>query len=152
MLHLSNLIFRFIIHQSLIKYGCFSFSRSKVKVMTFRVSKWFWSRKNAQIRFNSCTHMANITKNIVWKFRTPRSKVKVTSEVKVTPKIKSSGNLMKRVENWKSHFQNFHTNLTFLVDLVIFGYSGALVQCLASSFLSSGVNKTHCRIKVLLLR
>ena len=28
-----------------------------------------------------------------------RSKVKVTSEVKVTPKIKSAGNLMKRVEN-----------------------------------------------------
>ena len=51
---------------------------SKVKVLTFGVSKWFWSRKNTQIQFNSCTHMANITKNIVWKFRTPRSKVKVT--------------------------------------------------------------------------
>ena len=28
-----------------------------------------------------------------------KSKVKVTSEVKVIPKIKSAGNLMKRVEN-----------------------------------------------------
>ena len=101
------------IHQSLIIGGCFSFSRSKVKVMTFGVSKWFWSRKNVQIRFNLCSHVANITKNIVWKFRTPRSKVKFTSEIKVTPKIKSAGNFMERVENWKSHFQNYHTYLTF---------------------------------------
>ena len=36
------------------------------------------------------------------------SKVKVTSEVKVTQKIKSAGNLMKRVENKKSHFQFSH--------------------------------------------
>ena len=118
--------------------------------MTFGVFKWFLSRKNTWIRLNSCTHMANTTKNIVWKFRIPRSKVKVTSEVKVTPKIKSAGNLMKRVENWKSHFQNFHTNLTFLVDLIIFGNSGALVQCMYTScLLSPG---PHCRIKELLLR
>ena len=52
------------------------FSRSKVKFMTFGVSKSFWSRKNAQIRFESCTHIGNITENIVWNFR-HSSKVKV---------------------------------------------------------------------------
>ena len=47
----------------------------------------FWHKCQAHTR--DCTYF----------FGDLRSKVKVTSEVKVTQKIKSAGNLMKRVEN-----------------------------------------------------
>ena len=86
----------------------------------------FWT--NGRISFIFGTNIKHIPGILQIFVGDLKSKVKVTSEVKVIPKIKSAGNLMKRVENWKSHFQFFHINLTFLVDLVIFGYSGALVQ------------------------
>ena len=47
----------------------------------------FWHKYQAHTR--DCTDF----------FGDLKSKVKVTSEVKVIPKIKSAGNLMKRVEN-----------------------------------------------------
>ena len=47
----------------------------------------FWHKCQAHTR--DCTDF----------FGDRRSKVKVTSEVKVTQKMKSAGNLMKRVEN-----------------------------------------------------
>ena len=48
-----------------------------------------------------------------------KSKVKVINEVKVKviQKMKIAGNWLKRVENLKSHFQNFHINLTFFCGL-----------------------------------
>ena len=39
-------------------------------------------------------------------------KVKVINEVKVI-KMKNAGNCLKRVENWKFHFQNFNINCAF---------------------------------------
>ena len=86
-----------------------------------RVDDWMWEHK--QILYLG--YHTVIISVLMSKLKAARffgdlkSKVKVIKEVKVTQKMKIAGNLLKRVENWKSHFQNFHINLTFLVDLVI---------------------------------
>ena len=111
------------------------------------------SETNGRINFIFGTNVKHTPGIVQIFFGDLRSKVKVTSEVKVTPKIKSAGNLMKRVENWKSHFQNFHTNLTFLRDLVIFDYSGALTSAVFSVEHPQLMREQNTlQIKVLLLR
>ena len=82
---------------------------------------WPWGTKFSHNIFSYVSHMcAWIESNLSIFSGDLRSKVKVTSEVKVIQKIKSAGNLMKRVENWKSHFQIFYIHLIFLVDLCMY--------------------------------
>ena len=54
--------------------------------------------------------------------------MKVTSEVNVMKKMwEISCNIWKK---WKSHFQRFHTNLTFLVNFLSYHSTGVKVQCM----------------------
>ena len=57
------------------------------------------SETNSRINFIFGTNVKHTPGIVQIFFGDLRSKVKVTSEVKVIPKIKSAGNLMKRVEN-----------------------------------------------------
>ena len=82
-----------------------------------------WMQENKQMLYLGY-HTAVISDMMskfkaTWFLGDRKSKLKVINEVKVIQKMKIAGNWLKRVENWKSHFQNFHINLTFLVDLVI---------------------------------
>jgi len=77
---LGNKIYNIVILYQMILFSVFKLKGQRHDLWSFQVIliKNTIVINNTQIQFHSCIHISNKNNNIVWKFRTPRSKVKVT--------------------------------------------------------------------------
>ena len=130
---LSQFFFHFFFHffRNLWMFGCRNTDRCCIRVIILVVIYDLMSKLKSTCFLNDL-----------------KSKVKVINKVKVIKKMKIARNWLKRVENRKSHFQNFLINWTFFCGLSHYiaehWYRGTL-YLLASRYLLTQTwgKKTH---------